>query len=284
MSGKVASVEALAEQVRDGSRLAVPVDYGGVPMALTRAIVARGARDLDLVCVPISGIQADMLIAAGCVRSIETSAVTLGEFGAAPAFTRAVREGRIALKDATCPAIYTGLQAAEKGIPFMAIRGILESDILASRPDWKVIDNPFAAEGEGPDPIVLIPAIQPDIAVFHAPLADREGNVWIGRRRELMTMAHAARRTLVTVERIVDGSLFDSEEQAAGVISTLYVDAVAEARHGAWPLNLWDRYPIDEGAMHAYIDCARTGTAADMVRHAAQSAPPLPYPAAAAAE
>lgn len=279
MSGKIGRVEALAEQVRDGTRLALPVDYGGVPMALTRAIVARGVRDLDLVCVPISGLQADMLIAAGCARSIETSAVTLGEFGQAPAFTRAVRDGRIVLKDATCPAIYAGLQAAEKGIPFMPIRGILESDILANRPDWKVIDNPMTPDGG--DPIVLIPAIRPDIAVFHAPLADRDGNIWIGRRRELMTMAHAARRSLVTVERIVDGNLFENEELAAGVIPTLYVDAVAEAVHGAWPLNLWDRYPIDEAAMRAYIACARDGTAADMRRFAAEAVPPVPYPAAA---
>lgn len=280
MSGKVAAVEALAEQVRDGIRLALPVDYGGVPMTLTRAIVARGVRDLDLVCVPISGIQADMLIGAGCARSVETSAVTLGEFGAAPAFARAVREGRIALKDATCPAIYAGLQAAEKGIPFMAIRGILESDILANRPDWKVIDNPFATGGEA-DPIVLVPAIRPDIAVFHTPLADRDGNVWIGRRRELMTMAHAARRTLVTVEKIVEGSLFDNEELAAGVVSTLYVDAVAEAERGAWPLNLWDRYPIDEAAMQAYIACARSGSEADVRAFAAQSDPSRPYRTAA---
>lgn len=281
MNGKVASVEALAEQVTDGTRLALPVDYGGVPMTLTRAIVARGVKDLDLVCVPISGIQADMLIGAGCARSVETSAVTLGEFGAAPAFTRAVREGRIALKDATCPAIYAGLQAAEKGLPFMAIRGILESDILANRPDWKVIDNPFAEPGGPPDPIVLVPAIRPDIAVFHAPLGDREGNVWIGRRRELMTMAHAARRTLVTVEKVVEGSLFDSEELSAGVVPNLYVDLIAEAAQGAWPLNLWDRYPIDEAAMHAYIACARSGSPADVRAFAAQPGPPRPYRSAA---
>ncbi len=282
MSGKIASVEALAEEVRDGSRIALPVDYGGVPMALTRAIAARGVQDLDLVGVPISGLQADMLIGAGCARSVETSAVTLGEFGSAPAFTRAVKEGRIQLKDATCPAIYAGLQAAEKGIPFMPIRGILESDILANRPDWKVIDNPFAEAGtEGGDPIVLIPAIRPDIATIHAPLADRDGNVWIGRRRELMTMTHAARRTLATVERVVDGNLFENEELAAGVIPNLYIDHVAEAAMGAWPLNLWDRYPIDEVAMRAYIELAQTGSAADVRRFAAEAVPPKPYSAAA---
>src|ERR1700739_3746687 len=56
-------------------------------------------------------------------------------------------------------------------------------------------ENPFASS----DPIVFLPAIRPDIAVFHASKADREGNVWIGRRRELVTMAHAAERTPVTV-------------------------------------------------------------------------------------
>ncbi|MFC3231166.1 CoA transferase subunit A [Marinibaculum pumilum] len=280
MSGRIASVEALAEEVRDGSRIALPVDYGGVPMALTRAIAARGVQDLDLVGVPISGLQADMLIGAGCARSVETSAVTLGEFGSAPAFTRAVKEGRIRLKDATCPAIYAGLQAAEKGIPFMPIRGILESDILANRPDWKVIDNPFA-EGDGGDPIVLIPAIRPDIATIHAPLADRDGNVWIGRRRELMTMTHAARRTLATVERVVDGNLFENEELSAGVIPNLYIDQVAEVAMGSWPLNLWDRYPIDEAAMRAYIELAQTGSAADIRRFAAEAVPPKLYSAAA---
>ena len=66
----------------------------------------------------------------------------------------------------------------------MPLRGVLGTDVLKHRPDWKVIDNPF---GDG-DPIVLLPAIRPDVALFHAPMADRNGNVWIGRQRELVTM------------------------------------------------------------------------------------------------
>ncbi len=67
------------------------------------------------------------------------------------------------------------------------------------------IDNPFGND----DPIVLLPAIKPDVALFHAPLADRDGNVWIGRDRELAMMAHAAAKTVVTVEKLHDGNLFD---------------------------------------------------------------------------
>jgi glutaconate CoA-transferase subunit A len=84
------------------------------------------------------------------------------------------------------------LQAAEKGVPFMPLRGIIGSDILTHRPDWWVIDNPFTS---GADPIVLLPALSPDIAAFHAVMADRDGNVYVGRRHELATMAHPARRS-----------------------------------------------------------------------------------------
>ena len=140
----IVSVEDLAARVADGATLAVPRDISGVSMAATRALVRRGVRDLHLVCVPTSGMQADILIGAGCVASIETSGVTLGEFGLAPRFTAAVKAGSIALEDATCPAIHAGLQAAEKGIPFMPLRGILGSDLVGRRDDWRVIDNPFA--------------------------------------------------------------------------------------------------------------------------------------------
>jgi glutaconate CoA-transferase, subunit A len=250
----IESLDDLAAAIPDGAKLAIPADYSGVAMAATLALIRRGAKHLHLVCVPVSGLQADMLIGAGAVDTIETSAVTLGEFGAAPRFVDAVRGGRIAVKDATCPAIHAGLQAAEKGLPFMPLRGIIGSDLLVNRPDWKVIENPFAAG----DPIVALPAIRPDIALFHAPLADRHGNVFVGRRRELRTMAHAAVSTFVTVEEVSDTDLLAEESLAAGVIPALYVSAVVEAKAGAWPLGLWGRYPPDEAFLRDYAARAKT--------------------------
>lgn len=248
------SLDNLAERIEDGASVAVAPDYSGCAMAAVRALIRRGARDLHLIAVPQAGFQADMLIGAGCVTSLEAAAITLGEHGFAPRFTDAVKNGRIALRDATCPAIHAGLQAAEKGIPFMPLRGILGSDLLTHRDDWKTVDNPFS---QG-DAIVALPAIRPDVALFHAARADRHGNVWIGVRRELMLMAHSANETLVTVEEIVDDDLLADEAFAAGTIPAIYVSAVAEVRDGAWPVGLADRYPPDAAHLAEYARLART--------------------------
>jgi glutaconate CoA-transferase, subunit A len=253
-STSLIDLDTLAAAIPNGAKLVIPPDYSGVAIAATRALIHRRARGLSLVCAPVSGLQAEMLIGVGAVETIETSAVTLGEFGPAPRFIDAVRRGAVQVKDATCPAIHAGLQAAEKGLPFMPLRGIIGSDLLRHRPDWKVIDNPFAKD----DPIVALPAIEPDVALFHAPLADRQGNVWIGRRRELMTIAHASKRTLVTVEAISETDLFDDDSLAAGVIPSLYVEGVAEAKRGAAPLGLWGTYEADEAFLRDYVRAAKT--------------------------
>src|SRR5579859_3841694 len=185
--------EAIAP-ISDGVMLAVPRETSGAAMAATRALIRRGVKRLHLVALPTSSLQADLMIGAGCVAVLETSAVSLGEFGPAPRFTAAITGATIRMKDATCPALHAAFQAAEKGVPFMPLRGIIGSDVLVHRTDWRVIDNPF---GEN-DPIVLLPALRPEVALIHAAMADRAGNVWIGRQRELITMAHAAHKTVVT--------------------------------------------------------------------------------------
>lgn len=248
-------VSELAACVERGSTLALPPDYAGPAMTATRALLARGTGDLALLAVPQTGLQADLLIGAGRVRAIESAAVTLGEFGTAPRFAQGVREGAFQLRDSTCPAIHAGLQASEKGIPFMVLRGIIGSDLLAHRPDWRVMNNPFA---QTDDPIVALPAIRPDAALFHAPLADREGNVWIGVRRELMLMAHASKQTFVTVEKIVEHNLLRDELRAPGVIPSIYISAIAQAPQGAWPLGVWGEYGPDEAELSHYASAART--------------------------
>jgi glutaconate CoA-transferase subunit A len=250
--------EAL-EPIADGCVLAVPRESAGVPMAATRALIRRRIRRLHLIALPTSSVQADLLIGAGCVETLETSAVSLGEFGLAPRFTAAVLAGSIKMKDATCPALHAAFQASEKGVPFMPLRGLIGTDVLARRPDWRVIDNPFERGSPNPsDPIVLLPAIRPDVALFHAPMADREGNVWIGRQRELVTMAHASEKTVVTVEKIHDGNLLRDSDLAAGTLSGFYVESVAVAERGAWPLPLPDHYAWDAEHLKEYAALAAT--------------------------
>jgi glutaconate CoA-transferase subunit A len=248
----IRSLDDALAPITDGCVLAVPRESAGAPMAATRALIRRGVKRLHLIALPTSTLQADLMIGAGCVETLETSAVSLGEFGLAPRFTAAILAGSIKMKDATCPALHAAFQAAEKGVPFMPLRGIIGTDVLAHRPDWKVIDNPF----EHGDPIVLLPAIRPDVALLHAPLADRDGNVFIGRQRELMTMAHAAEKTVVTVEKLHDGSLLDDPALAAGTLPGFYVEAVAVSERGAWPLPLPDHYAWDAGHLAEYARLA----------------------------
>jgi len=252
--------------IPDGAMIVVPRESSGVPMEATRALIRRGIKRLHLIALPTSTLQADMLIGAGCVETLETSAVSLGEFGPAPRFTAAILNRTISMKDATCPALYASMQAAEKGVPFIPLRGLIGSDILRHRPDWRVIDNPFAND----DPIVLLPAIKPDFALFHAGMADRHGNVFIGRDRELLTMAHAAARTIATVEKLHDGNLLEDPILSAGTVPGFYVDTVAIAPRGAWPLPLPGRYAWDAQHLAEYARLAATpeGFATYLDQHA----------------
>lgn len=259
------TIESALDAIVDGCTLAVPRETSGVAMEATRALIRRGIGNLNLIALPTSSLQADLLIGAGCLSSLETSAVSLGEFGAAPRFTAAMTSGTLHLKDSTCPALHAAFQAAEKGIPFMPLRGVIGSDLPKHRPDWRIADNPF---GEN-DPIVLLPAIKPDVAMFHAPMADRAGNVWIGRQRELGTMAHASAKTIVTVEKIHDGDLLADPILAAGTLPGFYVDAVAVAPRGAWPLPLPDHYAVDGEHLTEYARMAANaeGFAEYLARH-----------------
>jgi glutaconate CoA-transferase subunit A len=250
-------LEALAALVPDGASVTVNKgDEPDVPMALALALIRRGARGLHLVTLPTaafpaSGMMVDLLIGAGCVRSVETSGISLHELGAAPRFTRAVTSGRLKVLDSTCPAVYAALQAGAKGQPFAPLRGLIGSDLLRHRDDYRVIDNPFAPG----DPVVVVPAINADVAMFHVARVDAEGNAWIGRDRDRLLAAHAAQTVLVTTDAQVPGCFFDDPALAAGVIPALYVDAMALVR-GSWPIALDGR--VDLAAVRRYQQAAQS--------------------------
>ncbi|MDB5376982.1 MAG: CoA synthetase, partial [Rubritepida sp.] len=72
-------LEAMAADVPDGALIALPPDNSLPSVALAKALIRRGARNLRLVGVPVSGFATDILIGAGCVATVQTSAVSLGE-------------------------------------------------------------------------------------------------------------------------------------------------------------------------------------------------------------
>ena len=245
----------LAARIADGAFVAMPPDYSMPAMEVVRCLIRKKSRNLRLLGVPVLGMCADLLIGAGCVAEVETSAVSLGEAGMAPRFTEAVQQNLIKIKDATCPAIHTGLQATEKGVPFMPLRGVLGSSLVLNHPDWKVSRNPFSSS---PDELLFVKAISPDVALFHARWVDEAGNAWIGRRKELATIAHASRLTFVTFEERKQGDMLEDELLAPGVLSSVYISAVAQAKRGAWPLGAPQMYDIDDAHLALYATAAKT--------------------------
>jgi glutaconate CoA-transferase subunit A len=259
----LAEARDLAARIASGASIAVPKgEYADVPMAIALELVRAGARDLHLItlptcALPASGMMADILVGAGAVASIETSGVSLSELGPAPRFTAAVKAGALHVADATCPAVYAAMQAGAKGQPFTTLRGLIGSDLMTRRSDWGVIDNPFAPG----DPVAVLKAINPDVAVFHAPMADRNGNLWIGRNRDLMTLAHASDMVLATVDRIVDQDFLADEAMAAGTIPAFYITALAEAPGAAAPMRADGT--TDLARVRDYARAARTAEGFD---------------------
>ena len=228
-------VDELAKLVSSDSSISIPPDYSFVSMAITRALIRQNKTKLHLLSVPQSGIQTDMLVGAGCVSTIETAAVSLGEFGPAPQVSAALKAGILEIIHST----------------FLVPTNCFPYPYNAPTPAPIAVPTP----GKN-DPIVFLPAIRTNFAIFHAPFADRDGNVWIGRRRELATMSHAAEQTLVTVEEIRETNIMSDELTACGALSAMYVTAIAEVSNGAWPLGLSKIYSPDYSHLELYAKMA----------------------------
>ena len=97
------------------------------------------------------------------------------------------------------------------------------------------------------------------------------GNVWVGRRRDLFTLAHASAISVATVERMHDGNLLLDETLAAATDPAFYIGAIAVAPRGAWPMRCED--PEDTAHLRDYLALAATE---DGIR--ALSRPPCPRP------
>ena len=96
---KFAPLAEAAGAIPSGSRVVIGGAMVMPPMSLVRELIRQGKKDLDLVCSPIGGINIDMLAGAGCARSVEFPQISLGEFGMAPNFRRAVESGRLETRE-----------------------------------------------------------------------------------------------------------------------------------------------------------------------------------------
>jgi glutaconate CoA-transferase subunit A len=203
-------------------------------------VKTAGAYDVDLLCA--TGCAA--AVAAGFV-GFETA------FGMAPGYRRAVEQGRVAAKEHACYTVIAGLRAAIQGVPFMPVAGMTGSDVVAAR-GFRTVADPY-----GGSEVLVVPALTPDVAIIHVHEADAAGNGRVvGTRFEDELMARAARRVVLTAERLVAGAEFESAPETVTIPGFL-VDAVVEAPGGAWPSSCAGLYDYDADYLAAYLAAAR---------------------------
>ena len=140
------------------------------------------------------------------------------------------------------------------GLPFLAVRGLLHSDILKYRPDLLVQENPFNP-GER---VVVAQPIRPEVAVFHALKADRWGNAITPGHRDDLMMARAARRVIVTTEEVVDGELTRHDVGDDTFLPAIDVDVVAHVPLGAHPCGFGNLYERDDVHCREYLEAAKS--------------------------
>lgn len=150
--------------------------------------------------------------------------------------------------------MYSMIQAGSMGLPFIAVRGLLGSDLLKHRPEFKVQSNPFQPGEE----VVAVGPLRPDVAIFHVLKADLWGNAVAAGLRDDLMVARAARRVIVTAEEIGDRELTPHADGAGKTfLPAMDVDAVVHIPFGAHPLSCGALYPLDRDHMKEYLAASK---------------------------
>jgi acyl CoA:acetate/3-ketoacid CoA transferase alpha subunit len=247
MSAKVVSLSEATACIEDGSHVAL----GG--FAITRNVVAAvheiiRARKRDLtVSQVIGGMDTDLLVGAGCVRRLIYSGGSLDRFGFLNAVNAAVSSGSLAVQEYSSLALTLRFHAGAMGLPFVACRSMLGSDLLAgvaSSTDVRVGEDPFTGT-----PTALLAPLRPDVAIVHVDTADERGNASLsGPTWAIRETALSARRVIVLCEEIVPAIPPDLVAIPGSV-----VQAVVAVPRGAHPTAVVGRYDYDAKHLQEYV-------------------------------
>jgi glutaconate CoA-transferase, subunit A len=235
---KVMSLDEAAALVPDGASVGI----GGstlsrTPLAMVWALIRAGRR--DLVCArSISSSEGELLFASGASRHLITSWFSLGIVWGVSRIMRAYTEtGRARFEEWSHLAMGLRFRAGAMGVPFLPMRSMLGSDVLAQLPDTRVIECPFTGEK-----LVLVPALNPDFALIHVQRCDAYGNAQIdGLPFMDLDLALAANRVILTTERIVSNDQLRRRPDQTK-IPFLAVDAVVEVPFGCAPHECYGAY------------------------------------------
>ncbi len=256
MSKLVTMREAIAKYVADGMSIACGLALEPfIPYAAGHEIIRQQRRNLTLIG-PISDILFDQLIGAGCVEKVKAAWVGNVSEGLAHCYRRAVEKGiprRVTVEEHSNYSIALALLAAGLGSPYIPTRSLLGSDIIRQNPTFLQESSPLDQE-----PIVLVPALRPDVAIIHVQRSDEDGNAhaWgsLGISEEALL---AARDVILIAEEIVDREIIVSDPNRV-LGPSFKVRAVVHEPWGAHPSPVQGYYNRDHHYFSEYHQSTRT--------------------------
>lgn len=255
MSKVVSLTEAIAAQVPDGSLVALGCALEpAIPFAAVHELIRQRKRDLRLVG-PISDIAFDMLIGAGCVAEVHAAWVGNVSAGLAHCYRRAMEQGvprSITVRDHSNFTLALALLAGALGAPYIPTRTLLGSDIPRANGTFKEAASPWDGS-----PLLLVPALRPDVTILAVQRADADGNAhqW-GPWGVSQEAALAATKVLVLADEVVERDVIASDPNRTIVPGTK-VAAVVRAPGACHPSPLQGRYARDHEFFHEYHRATR---------------------------
>jgi glutaconate CoA-transferase subunit A len=248
--------EAVARFVPDGASVCMGTALEAlIPFAAGHELIRQRRRDLTLVG-PISDILFDQMIGAGCVRRIVAAWVGNVSAGLGHNYRRAVEHRvphPITVEDHSNLSMAAALQAGAMGAPYIPTRSLLGTGLLDSNTTFRQASDPFSG-----DPVVLIPALRPDVAILHVQRSDADGHAqcWgtLGVTRQA---ALAAARVIIVAEEIWPRERILSDPGLV-LAPTLKVAAVVHEPMGAYPSPVQGCYGRGHDFYHRYHEDTRT--------------------------
>jgi len=256
MSKIMTMCDAVARFVPRGSSVVMGAALESlIPFAAGHEIIRRQVRDLTLIG-PISDTLFDQLIGAGCVRKVIAAWVGNVSAGLGHNYRRACEQGiphRLEVSDHSNFTVSLALLAGGLGAPYIPTYSLLGTDIPGTNPGFRQSISPFGGEK-----ILLVPSLQPDVAILHVQRSDENGNAhaWgsLGISEEA---ALASQRIIIVAEEIVPHQIIVSDPNRV-LAPSFKVCAVVHEPGGAHPSPVQGYYNRDHEYYHEYHRTTRT--------------------------
>jgi len=254
------AAEAVGRFVRDGALVGMGGQtIGRCAMALIHEMVRQKKKNLTLVGCNLS-INMDILVGSGLVKRTECGTGNLERFGTTHAWRRFIEAGKLENEDYSHLGMVSRFLAGEMGLPFMPIRSLIGTDILARQSSstgkkYEMMANPWNPS----DRVALLPAITPDVSVVHVQKADEQGNLIIeGFLTHEPEMIRASKVVIASCEEVIPADDIRKYPERT-TIPYVYVHAVVPQTWGAHPTSVYRYYQHDADHLREYQKAAREG-------------------------